>query len=70
MECKNCGKAVHRGAACEECQRSPTGDPGAAPEGSGPTPPERHARNSWTGAVLGVVGTALILAAVLAVLAF
>jgi hypothetical protein len=71
MECRNCGAPLREDATtCETCERPRVGDPGNAPRGSDPLAPEARPRAPWNAAVWGVVFTAVILAAVLAVLAF
>jgi hypothetical protein len=70
MACKNCGAPVREdGTLCEECQRPQIGEPANAPLGSDATPPEQRPRTPWNAAVWGVVFTAVLLAAVLAILA-
>jgi hypothetical protein len=71
MECRNCGAPLREDdTTCESCQRPHIGEAADAPLGSDPTPPEGRPRAPWSAAVWGVVLTAVVLAAVLAVLAF
>jgi predicted amidophosphoribosyltransferase len=70
VNCPKCGAPVRADAAtCEECQRPLVGEAGNAPLGSDPPPPEPRPRAAWSAAVWGVVFTAVLTAAVLAVLA-